>query len=99
MSCTRLNPKVGSQLYVNGVTATIAAGSSSVDITAPAVQGYTFLCWLDVGTEGWIGNAYIANNSTSSTKVWSNRVGVINGSPAVVNGSLNVRAFALYTKS
>lgn len=35
--------------------------SSVVSVSAPNVDGYTFLIWVNFATSGWIGSVYAAN--------------------------------------
>ena len=50
-------------------------GSMAVWVTAPDVDGYTFLCWVQVSTIGWIGSAYPEIPMSKSTTVWSTTSG------------------------
>ena len=53
------------------VTATKNNGSSlAATITAPAVDGYAFVAWVGVGTEGDVGTPYIGNATSTTTDVW-----------------------------
>lgn len=57
--------------YAQTVDATIAAGSTSTTVTAPAVTGRTFLCWLAVATIGWQGAAYCASPVSALSNVFT----------------------------
>lgn len=53
------------------VTATKNNGSSlAATITAPAVDGYAFVCWCGVATEGDVGTPYIEKATSTTTNVW-----------------------------
>lgn len=68
MSATRTNaPYVTTQQ----VTATKNNGSSlAATITAHAVDGYIFVCWVGVATEGDVGTPYIEEATSTTTNVW-----------------------------
>ena len=39
-------------------------------VTAPAVDGYTFVCWCGVATEGDVGTPYVENATSATTNIW-----------------------------
>lgn len=36
----------------------IPAGAIGVNVTAPTIAGYTFLCWFEAYTDGWFGHVW-----------------------------------------
>lgn len=42
----------------------------AASITAPTFEGYEFVCWTGVATDGDVGTPYIASYSSASTTVW-----------------------------
>lgn len=66
------NKLFSGNLRVSTKTVTLSSGASFVALSAPAVGGYEFLCWLGASSSGWIGLTYIENMTESSTYVWSN---------------------------
>lgn len=67
------------------------ARSSHVSVTAPNVTGYTFVCWGEVATNGWVGGVYPADPTSQTSNFW---VAVSDGQTT----SANVRAVAIYRK-
>lgn len=47
------------------------AGAKLQDVTAPTVDGYTFVCWLSVVSNGWVGAPYISAPDLQNTAIWS----------------------------
>jgi hypothetical protein len=91
---TQLNSSLVNYLVVRNQTGTITrAHGSNSNITAQTVAGYTFLCWLNVISNGWIGNLYIERPDLSSTRVWSSNYGYSD------TGSGLYVAYALYVKN
>lgn len=64
------------------------AYGSNVSITAPTISGYTFVCWVAVATDGWIGSCYVQNALAVTTNIWNASTGQ--------SGSGTVNATALY---
>lgn len=62
---------------------------ASNSISADAVSGYTFVCWLQPATVGWVGGIYIENPTSASTKIWM-------CTPTQVQQPGNVAVTALY---
>lgn len=62
--------------------------TDSKSVTAPAQDGYTFLCWLGAVSDSLVKSVYIEWPTVTSTKVW-----VVGG------GSVKVWGFALYVSS
>lgn len=54
------------------VSATIesSTGSKSVSITAPTIQGYTFLTWYTAATSGWVCALSFQNPQAQTTNLW-----------------------------
>ena len=44
--------------------------SLAATIAAPAVDGYSFVCWCGVATDGDVGTPYIENATSATTNVW-----------------------------
>lgn len=71
------------------VTATKNNGSSlAATITAPAVDGYAFVAWVGVATEGDVGAPYVQKATSETTKVWDS-----------VRRGFSIVATALYQRS
>ena len=84
-----LRDSVSQLLTTRSVRATITANNDHVAITAPAVSGYTFLCWVGVATNGWVNWSYIEHYNKASTNIWTTKV----------DRQRAFDAFALYVKS
>lgn len=83
--------KLDSMLKIDSVSGTIARQSGNYkSITAPTVAGYTFLCWFNVASSGWLSSLTIENVTNTTTNVWNT---ITNGS-----GQGNFIAYALYVK-
>lgn len=39
-------------------------------VTAPAVNGYSFVCWCNVATIGDVGTPYIEEATSTTTDIW-----------------------------
>ena len=67
MGSTRINTP-----YVTTRSVTMAHSGSSLacKVTAPDVDGYTFVGWLGCSTQGNIGTPYMEDYSAKSTNVW-----------------------------
>ena len=90
---THLNSRIANYLVVRNQSGTITrAHGSNSNITAQTVEGYTFLCWLSVVSNGWIGNLYIERQDVASTRVWSANYGYSD------TGTGQYVAYALYVK-
>lgn len=68
------------------------AFGSNVQLTAQAVNGYTFLCWIGVATVGWNGNVHPRSYEAPTTTFWNATAGTSTG-----NGG--IMAYALYVKN
>lgn len=79
-------------LKVTSVTRSInKASGSHVSISAPTVNGYSFLCWISSATSGWVGATYVQTITSQNTNIW---VAAPN-----LSGTGDVIAFALYVKN
>ena len=43
---------------------------ASTTITADAVSGFTFVCWLQPATDGWVGGIYTEDPTYARTNIW-----------------------------
>lgn len=79
-------------LIVRSATVSVAQKSGNAYITAPTVNGYTFLLWFATKTDGWVGGAYNSLPNVQTGRVWTlpNNTGTGNG---------NVTCYALYIRS
>lgn len=76
-------------VVVRQVMATKNNGSSlAATVTAPAIDGYTFVCWCGVATEGDVGTPYIEKATSETTNVWDS-----------ARKGANIVATALYQRS
>lgn len=62
---------------------------SNASFNAPTVSGYTFVCWIDCVSVGWVGGLYIQDPEKPSTRSW-----VV--SDPYSSGGGAVKCFALY---
>lgn len=77
------------------VTDPNTAFSIGYDITAPAVPGYTFKCWIGSQSNGFTCGNYVANKTSSAAQVW---VDAVIGS-ILKDSNNSVTATALYVKN
>ena len=56
-------------IAVRNVEGTVAANSQYVQITAPAVSGYTFKIWTAASTSGWVSWCYLQEGYANPTKI------------------------------
>ena len=75
------------------ISGTVNVGGA-YSITAPAVTGYTFLCWLDPSYDGYAGVGMLASHTTNPTYLWHIRYAGTDNSQTVT-----VRIPALYIRS
>lgn len=61
---------------------------SHVSITAPTINGYTFVAWGTVATIGWVGSCYVETTNVVTTNIWNATTGQ--------SGNGTVYATALY---
>lgn len=52
-------------------------GQPRAEISAPSVNGYKFLCWLQPSTVAWVGSVYVTNTELAQSVMWLaiNKVG------------------------
>lgn len=60
----------GSFLTVRYVNVATNSGTLDYSISAPAVSGYQFLCWVMSATIGYVEYSYIEEAWSANTKVW-----------------------------
>ena len=66
------NDKNFMEIYIGSKDQNVTQGQSYQSITATVPAGYTFLCWLQPASKGWVGNIYTENNKLSTTQLWCN---------------------------
>ena len=89
-----LNDVLTNILTVRTVQTTIPqAHGSRASVTAPTVQGYTFVTWYAAVSKGWIGNVYFETPSVATSNIWSANYGYS------ASGNGEVVAYALYKKN
>ena len=89
-----IDAAIGSIITVGTATATInKTVGSYASISAPAVDGYTFVAWIGCATDGWVASTYISEMNSAATWVW------VSANQSDTTGSGTVRCFALYRKS
>lgn len=59
-------------------------------VTAPTVNGYEFICWISVFSNGWVGSPYASSPTSKTTPIWS--------PPYDQQGRLRADCVALYYK-
>ena len=91
MTITKLNPATSFTTRQFNVSIS-KEGRKSASITAPTVSGYTFLCWLQPATNGWVSSVYTENPTSASTNIW-------HGEGYLTTGTGMVRCTALYVKT
>lgn len=52
------------------VSVTLPANNDHVSVTAPAVSGYTFLCWLGVSSQGSVKLGYLDGMLGATQGLW-----------------------------
>lgn len=88
------NSSAGSGLAINTVYAKTVSASigkayaSNVSVTAPSVDGYKFLCWAQVATNGWVGSVYPSAPLSATCAMWTASSGL--------SGTGNIDCLALY---
>lgn len=71
------------------VWATKNNGSAlAAKVSAPDVDGYTFVCWVGVATDGDVGTPYVERATKKDTNIWD-----------AAKRGMNVVATALYRLS
>ena len=64
---------------------------NSASVTAPTVSGYTFLCWAQVATIGWVGSVYPSDPLSVTSNMWNATTGQ--------SGTGRIDCLALYIPS
>ena len=67
----------------------------SYAIEAPSVPGYSFVCWINSATNGFISSSYIASPLSSSSTVWLHNAPV----GPIKSSSNSVTAVAMYVNN
>lgn len=67
----------------------------SYSIEAPSVPGYSFVCWVNSATKGFICGNYIANSLYSSATVWLDDAPVA----SIRDNQAAISAVAMYVKN
>lgn len=67
----------------------------SYTIEAPSVPGYSFVCWINSATNGFISSSYIASPLSSSATVWLHNASV----GSIKSSSTSVTAVAMYVNN
>lgn len=80
-------------IQVNGIQASMQDGST-FDLSAPAVTGYTFVCWLGCFFEGWAGIAAPTYMNVANTG-WT----VVKLANTSAVHTVTPRAYAMYVRT
>lgn len=67
----------------------------SYPIEAPSVPGYSFVCWVNSATNGFICSSYVASPLSSSANIWVHNALV----GSIKSNSTSVTAVAMYVKN
>lgn len=67
----------------------------SYPIEAPSVPGYSFVCWVNSATSGFVSANYVDNSLSSSANVWLIEAQVV----SIRDSQSTVTAVAMYVKS
>lgn len=87
------NHPTSSVIYAKEFSTTIGkTNGSHASVTAGSVSGYTFICWVNVMTSGWVGSCYIQSPLKATTNIWV-------GASASTSGTGQADACALYVKN
>lgn len=57
-------------IIYKGTISIVQTSGAEKAITATVPSGYSFLCWLQPATNGWLGNMYVENPFSQSSKLW-----------------------------
>lgn len=68
-----------------------AENGANLEIVAPVVKDYKFLCWVNVSTHGTTANCYIDAIDSPTANIWFTQ-------STMYLGSAQVFAYALYVK-
>ena len=86
-----LQDSLGSAVRYGVVAAIIQANQTHVSVTAPSIDGYTFVVWVGTASQGWVGYTYIALPENATADVYK--------SEAATSSTRTVRCYALYLKN
>lgn len=65
------NHPTSSVIYAKEFSTTVGKTKGShASVTAGSVSGYTFICWVNVMTSGWVGSCYIQSPLKATTNIW-----------------------------
>lgn len=67
----------------------------SYSVQAPSVPGYSFVCWVNSATKGFICGSYIASSLYSSATVWLVDAPV----SSIKDNQTSISAVAMYVKN
>lgn len=67
----------------------------SYPIEAPDIPGYSFMCWVNSATNGFICGNYVANPLSSSATVWLDNAQVV----SIRDSQSYITAVAMYIKN
>ena len=67
----------------------------SYAIEAPSVPGYSFVCWINSATNGFVCSSYVASPLSSSATVWLHNAPV----GPIKSSSTSVTAVAMYVNN
>lgn len=70
-----------------------AENAARVEITAPSVPGYNFVCWIGAASHGFVRGCYIDMPDNPSATIWFTQ------STVDIGDSNSVTAYALYVKN
>lgn len=65
---------------------------ATVQITAPNVPEYSFVCWIGVATQGFVRSCYIDEPDNHNADIWFTQ------STTDLDDSASVNAYALYVR-
>lgn len=66
--------------------------AATINISAPKIPNYNFICWISATTQGFVRSCYIDTPNTSDAGIWFTQ------STTDVNPDCRVTAYALYVK-
>ena len=65
-----LRERTNNYVKLHSVTLTLSAGATSQKVTVTPPDGYVFLCWTMVQTDGWVGAGYMADAGYQTAYLW-----------------------------
>lgn len=95
-SGTFAQARIPQQITVSSVNATMPASSSgevNVSVTAPAVSGYTFLCWFAAVPQNAICEVHAESPTSATTRFWTN------GLTRYTTTAFTITCYALYRRT